>query len=136
MAYATWKSSLETGDTLVDSEHQEIFSLVNELHDAIVQRRERVAQDEILDSIIARAREHFVHEEALMRSVRYRGLLEQRKLHKAFLAETKRLSAEYECGETLLPITLAMFLHEWLVTHMRIEDRKIGEFIRERAANG
>ncbi len=136
MAYATWKSSLETGDTLVDSEHKEIFSLVNELHDAIVQRRERAAQDEILASITVTAREHFVHEEALMRSIHYPGLLEQKKLHKAFLAETKRLSAEYECGEARLPITLAMFLHEWLVTHMRVEDRKIGEFIRERAANG
>jgi len=134
MAYAKWKSSLETGDPLVDAEHREIFALVNRLHKSIVECHERAAQDEILALIVEKARAHFVHEEALMRSIHYPGLVDQKRLHKAFVAETGRLAAEYQSGEKHLPINLAMFLHEWLVTHMRTEDRKIGEFLRERAA--
>lgn len=134
MAYAKWKSSLETGDPIVDAEHQEIFALVNQLHDAIVQCAERAAQDDILASIVEKARAHFAHEEALMRAIRYPGRLDQKRMHKAFAVETGRLVAEYQSGEKHLPITLAMFLHEWLVTHMRVEDRKIGEFIRAHVA--
>ena len=134
MAYATWKSSLETGDPLVDAEHREIFALVNRLHDSIVQCHERAMQDDILALIVEKARAHFAHEEALMRSIRYPGLLDQRRMHKEFVAETGRLAAQYQSGEKRLPINLAMFLHQWLVTHMRVEDRKIGEFIRARAA--
>jgi hemerythrin len=133
MTYAIWDSTLETGNELVDSEHKQLFAIINELHDSIVERHDRRVQDDILVRLMMYARDHFTHEEELMRSIFYPGLVDQKRMHKEFSEEATILAAEYHSSEKLLPITLAMFLHDWLVKHIRIEDRKIGEFIREKA---
>lgn len=130
MATAKWDPLLETGNELVDSEHRAVFDLVVELHDSIVRKQSREAQDEILDHLIAHVEEHFVHEEALMRSMHYPGLVEQKRLHKEFTKEAGRLVAEHKAGEARLPITVAIYVYDWVLNHIRVEDRKIGEFIR------
>lgn len=130
MSQAEWDPSLETGNELVDSQHKEIFVLVNELHDSIVERRGREAQDEVLVRVMASVKDHFTDEEALMRSIHYPRLVEQMRLHREFRAEANRLSELYASGETRLPITLAVYLYDWFLTHVRTEDRRIVEFIR------
>lgn len=134
MTYAKWDPTLETGNELVDSQHKELFNIINELHDSIVDREDHEIQAAILARLMSYAEHHFTDEEALMRSIFYPGLTEQKAMHKAFKAEARELSNEYTSGKTLLPITLAIFLHDWLVKHIRIEDRKIGEFIRAKQA--
>lgn len=135
MVYAKWDPTLETGNELVDSEHRELLAIINELQNSIIERHDREIQDAIMVRLMAYARDHFKHEEELMRSVFYPGLVRQKQLHKEFAAEARRLMSDYESGRKLLPITLAMFLHEWLVKHIRGEDRKIGEYIRERESH-
>jgi hemerythrin-like metal-binding protein len=133
MAHASWDPALATGNELVDAEHIEIILMINELRDAISQARPREVQDDMLDRLMDHASSHFVHEEALMRSIYYPQLMEQKRLHKQFEAEAKRLSDEYRSGRKRLPITLAIFLQDWILKHIRNEDRKIGEFIRAQA---
>lgn len=134
MGYAKWDASLETGNELVDSEHRALFDLISELYDSIVNKDEREVQGDVLVRMVAYAHDHFAHEEALMRSISYPRLDDQMRFHAEFAAETKRLSDQYASGEMLLPITLAIFVYDWLVKHIRVEDRKIGEFIRAQNA--
>lgn len=130
MAYVTWDPSLETGNAAVDKQHRSLFDLLNELHDAIVNARGVDVQGEVLARMTDYAAVHFASEEALMRSINYPGLHEQQQMHEEFVAEVNRMSSDWRSGGTLLPITVAMFLREWLTKHIRNEDGKIGEFIR------
>ncbi|TLM98304.1 MAG: hypothetical protein FDZ75_02650, partial [Actinobacteria bacterium] len=90
-----WDPALATGNELVDQQHEKMFELVNELHESIVECRSCEVQDEVLSRVIEHAKSHFRDEEALMRSVGYPGLLEQRTLHREFEAEVKRMADEY-----------------------------------------
>ena len=130
MTYATWDPTLETGNELVDSQHKQLFELINELHDAIVDGDALETQQSILDRLLAYAETHFLDEEKLMASVGYPGLAAQQEMHREYTFETNRLAEDARASEMVLPITLAVFLHEWLTKHIRIEDRKIGEYIR------
>jgi hemerythrin-like metal-binding protein len=131
--YSQWDPSLETGSEIVDRQHRQLYDLINELHDSIVENHDRELQDDVLVRLMRYAELHFDDEENLMRSVGYPALADQRRMHGEFKAEAARLTETYRAGEVLLPITLAIFLHDWLVKHIRIEDKKIGEFIRARA---
>jgi hemerythrin-like metal-binding protein len=135
MARAKWNSALETGNLLVDGEHRHLFELINSLHDAIVAKADREQQEQLIFSIIEHVTAHFSHEEALMEETHFPGLRHQRVLHKEFMKKSRALVDEYLSGAVSLPITLELYLYDWLVTHVRTEDRLIGEHIRNSSAS-
>lgn len=130
MTRAKWNEALETGNLLVDGEHRRLFELINALHDAIVAKVERSEQERQIFTIIEHVKAHFAHEEALMEEIRFPGLRHQRVLHKGFVKQSQKLVDEYVSGAVALPITLELYLYDWLITHVRTEDRLIGEHIR------
>lgn len=134
MAQADWDRSLETGNDLVDSQHKTLYGQIGDLHDAIVEDQPRETQESILLELVEYAGRHFKDEEALMLRVGYPGLGDQKKMHSDFAAEAQRLMDEHTASDTAIPIALAVFLREWLLKHIRVEDRQIGEFIREKGA--
>lgn len=130
MAYVTWDPALQTGNEVVDRQHRGLYDLLNELYDSIVESPEIEAQDEVLSRMAEYAVVHFADEEGLMRSIDYPALGEQQRLHQEFVAEVGRMTEEWRSGGTLLPLTVAMFLRQWLAEHIGVEDKKIGDFIR------
>lgn len=130
MVRSGWNGSLETGDARVDEQHQLLFEKIAELQSAIVAKSSHAHVVELLDQVVTLAEEHFADEEALMASHGYPGLSEQRELHRRFHDDVDRMTAEFRAGGGTLPLRISVFLHEWLTRHMKIEDRKIVEFIR------
>ena len=130
MARSGWNESLETGDPQVDAQHRMLFEKIGELQAAIVAKASHDHVAKVLDQVISIASRHFEDEEALMASHGYPGLAEQRDLHQRFREDVGRMTAEFRSSDGTLPLQISVFLHEWLTRHMKIEDRKIVEFIR------
>ncbi len=130
MTYVIWDPALEIGNDLVDTQHKQLYETINELHDAVVSGEPIEVQESILMRLMEQAESHFHDEEDLMRSIGYPGLTDQQWMHAEFMAQAQRLTEEYRSNKAVLPITLAIFLQDWLVKHTRTEDKKIGEFIR------
>jgi hemerythrin len=130
MTYAEWDESLATGNELVDSQHKQLFELINELHDSILDGHALDAQEATLTRLMDYAETHFQAEEGLMASVGYPELTAQQEMHREYTFKTTRMLEEARANEPVLPITLAMFLYDWLSHHIRVEDKKIGEWIR------
>jgi hemerythrin len=131
MAHTGWTNSLETGDDRVDEQHRMLFDKIQALRAAIVAKADHDHVVALLDDVIAIAHLHFDDEEALMASYGYPDLAQQRELHQRFREDIARMTADFRSGEGTLPLKIAVFLHEWLTRHMKIEDRKIVDFIRE-----
>jgi len=131
MTRIEWDPALCTGDERVDSEHRALYALVAEM-DELVQGGEatEVVEDSLM-RVLSYAREHFGHEEGLMKSVGYPDLERHQQLHREFAAEAERLSIERLAGVHFSAEGLADFMHAWLNTHVATEDLKIGAFIRE-----
>lgn len=130
MARPSFDDSLMTGNPLVDAQHRALYEKVNELHDAIRNSQERTCIDDLVHDVVRLAQEHFADEEALMESHAYPGIDEQRRLHEEFRTDVAQMRSEYDSAGCGVPLRFAVFLHEWLVRHMRLEDRKIVAHIR------
>jgi len=51
MAYINWSDRYSVGNAHLDSQHQELFRIVNALHEAILERRSRDHLGELFEEL-------------------------------------------------------------------------------------
>ena len=91
---------------------------------------------EILNYLGNYVNTHFAHEEAFHQKVKYPYSKEHKAMHEGFKRKVlnainqneTRDNREIGVSNTDL-IRLNLFIKEWLMHHILIEDRKLGEFI-------
>ncbi len=133
MPVVEWDRKLETGHPLVDQQHQELFRLINSLHDGIVSGRAQPAITATLDGLARYVAQHFAVEEELMRTVAYPAAAAHRAEHAKLTAEATKIIADYRSGRVTLSVTLSMFLVTWLNHHIREVDQRMIAFVRKAA---
>jgi hemerythrin len=132
MPVAKWDDSYKTGFELVDAQHQELFSVVNDLYDAILAGRDRELVGPTLEKLSRYTVEHFRAEEALMVETNYPALDKHRTQHWKLTKDVQDLRRKYESGEAVLSITLASFLANWLRRHIKEEDMLLIRYVQSR----
>jgi hemerythrin-like metal-binding protein len=133
-AFAEWDPVLATGDSDVDAQHMGIFALVNEMHDLVEAGHGREAVDDSIDRIASYVHTHFAFEEELMERIAFPEIDEQVRQHRAFTDEIDNLRVEMVGGELVSSLGMLEYMRSWLIVHIGVEDRKIGEFIRSSAS--
>jgi hemerythrin len=131
MPLVTWDPTAEIGDALVDAQHQALFRMVNELHDALVAGAEKDRLISLLRGILAFAIEHFACEERLMARTGYPALERHVRKHHAL---TKQAMAVLEgsSGGLGVSLTMSQFLADWVRHHIAEEDRALIAWVRSR----
>ena len=130
MTVAIWDDSYRTGNKIVDAQHQELFRMVNELHDAIVAGKGREVMSPTLVKLANYTVEHFQEEERLMHEVNYPGLEGHQGKHKDLTDKVIALIGKYQTGEAVLAITLSRFLANWLTDHIKKEDIALIRYVQ------
>lgn len=131
MGQAKWNDSLLTGNEQVDVQHRALLALINELQVAVAERRESSEIDRIVARLQVLAVEHFRDEEALMEHHAYPGLERQKELHAEFLRKAAELT-DARAGDDSPRLRLLVYLHDWFVRHMKLEDSAIVRHIEAR----
>lgn len=119
-----WQESYKTGDAEIDTQHQALFEHVNQFlaaTDSAGKLRQATA-------LLQHTREHFVHEEQLMRRVSYPESGMHAKLHADLLVRLNALT-ERLGHDTVIDSELEEFLGTWLVHHMATADAKLASYI-------
>lgn len=129
-----WTAANAVGVAEIDAEHQQLFSMLNRLHRAMLGSvaREEVAQ--ILSQLSTYAEQHFQREEEWMRRGGYAGAAGHTKLHDQFTARIRDLTERISLGESLVSIELCVFLMQWLKTHTSSADVSAAQAIRSAGA--
>lgn len=122
---------LETGNTMIDQEHKELFEAVNRLLDACSKGQGRSSMEEAIRFLAAYVDKHFAHEEQLQQKSGYSGMA----AHKAFHAKYKKTLMEIVAQIPLADPSLADLgsLNKHvavLVNHIRTEDKKLSAFLK------
>jgi hemerythrin-like metal-binding protein len=123
-----WKPEYSIRDARVDSQHERLFLLYNQIaamtHGSGEQ--ERLIRELYKDAVL-----HFAEEEALMATVNYpeKDFERHRRSHQLFFRTVKRLGTQ--SAETALD-----FFREWLVRHILSEDQDVGRFLQGRTREG
>ncbi len=127
MALIEWKDEYSVSVNRFDREHQKLFSLLNELNDAMGKGQGRFVVQGVLQQLMNYTRQHFASEEAAMRSVGFPGLASHIAEHRELTAKVEKFSAEYSKGDTSITIDVLYFLRDWLDHHILTTDRKYKE---------
>jgi len=130
MTHLDWTEELHVGNAPINAQHKELFSIGNELIDAI---KDDKGQD-ILLSIFERLQDytayHFKAEEKYMEEIGYPDLPAHAAQHAILLIRTGTLKKLIENGEPISPVSVAEFIREWITTHIMQQDVLIEEHAR------
>lgn len=117
----------------MDRQYKHLFTLVNDLHHAIVSGHGRDQVGPVLKELARYTVDHFAMEEALMRERGYPELGRHRGKHEALKAEVVALIGRFDQGEAALPSTLSRFLADWVTQHIKEEDRGLVAWLKAQA---
>jgi len=123
MAFFTWNNSYSVGVRQFDTEHQKLFSIMNELYDGMKAGKGKDVLDGVLQKLIGYTEQHFSAEEAIMGRAGYTGLPSQVEQHRQFTAKMKDFQAQYRAGGVALSVQLLDYLRDWLTSHIAGADK-------------
>jgi len=125
-AVLEWDQSFATTIAQFDQQHRKLFDMVNELHDAMQQKRSKEAIGSILGRLIEYTASHFGAEEEAFRKSGYPGEAEHKQHHAKLVEQVLDLQRKFNAGETLLTQSVIEFLQDWLINHIKGVDKKYG----------
>ena len=129
MALFTWNDKHSVGVKAMDGEHLELYEAINELYDAVLQRKDRSLTGPLLRKVEKCTRAHFASEEAVLESTKYPELSVHRLKHQALVAEIDELAARFEHGDVNLTGQSLNFLRYWFNAHIQNDDLSYGPWL-------
>ena len=128
-----WQPSYSMGINLIDEHHMELINLTNRLFRSCMsgQGQER-SRSIFLDSIhdaVDYIGYHFSAEEKIMERVNYPELKNHKKQHTDFVKEVYTRVDDFNSGRYSNPLSFVYFLKDWVLHHIAVCDKKIGEYI-------
>lgn len=127
-----WTPDLSVGVKHIDNQHKIWFEKANALFEAGREQRAKEYINQMIDFLDEYTKEHFRDEEAYMEEINYPELNAQKRAHASFVNDLAKLKSDYnESGGNLRVILNAnKMVINWLTNHIRIMDKKIGEYVR------
>ena len=126
-----WDQSFATGVGRYDDAHKVLFRMVNDLHDAMQQKRSKEAVGQILNGLAEYTVNHFADEERAFDQTNYPGSAEHKQLHKKLVDQVVELQGKFRSGETVLSQDIITFLQDWLINHIKGADKKYGPHLNK-----
>jgi hemerythrin len=125
--------SLETGNALIDQEHQELLATINRLLE-VCRKGERDAElNETLQSMKTYTEKLFDDEEAIQRQYSYPEYPAHRLCHEAYKNMVAELCERFQEGGATeeLVCEVNTSLAGCFIAHIRREDKKFAAYLRE-----
>lgn len=127
-----WTEAHSVNIAELDRQHQKLLETVNELNDALRSREGQSAVGKILERLVQYAGEHFTAEEALMERHGFPGLPMHRAQHESFRQKLAGFLDDYRAGKAGVPVSLLLFMNDWVRQHMMKTDKRYSRFLNAR----
>lgn len=132
-----WRDSYNVGVGIVDQQHKDLLDKLNEFLDACMKQK---GKDQIIETLTFLKNytvEHFKDEEELMLKYQFPEYAEHKQEHDDFVKIVLDLEEGIKVkGPTILTtLKLNRTLTDWLITHISVNDAKIGEYLRTKAVS-
>lgn len=118
-----WTDNLNTGISVIDTQHKRIVEYINKLYDALSTQADKAAVREVINELVDYTMTHFAFEEGMLDAVSYAQLEEHRALHAQFAAQVRELSGSFDRNEHA-SVELNNLMVTWLFNHILHEDAK------------
>jgi len=125
-----WTQNLSVGVQSIDHQHKTLFEKANKLFEAGRNNKSKEFISELLDFLDDYTKQHFHSEEIYMKSISYPGYDAQKKMHTDFISALSKLKKDYQDsgGNILVILNANQMVSDWLLKHISVEDKKIGDY--------
>lgn len=123
----TFTSDLATGNTMIDTQHKQLFTAINNLLDACSKGNGRQTIETTCHFLENYTTKHFGDEEKLQQQSHYPDYLNHKKYHDQFKKTVKEISMELsQKGPSILLVNkITTSVGNWLVSHIKQQDMKV-----------
>ena len=129
MALLSWSTQYSIGNDLIDTEHQELFRLINAFHDLWQEKRDPQTIAVLLNQLVAYAEMHFQHEETIMLDAEFPRLAEHQQVHESMVDNIFKLRQSFEHHHDHLEMNTMKFVKSWLLEHIIQNDYLFRDFL-------
>ena len=124
-----WNDSYSVKIADIDAQHQKLFRICHDLHEAMMVGRAQATVAETVDKLVQYVQVHFTYEERLMRDAGFPNYLAHKALHQELTRQVLQFQKDLQDKKTVT-VTLLPFLKKWLVEHIMTEDLKYAPFVK------
>jgi len=124
-----WSTNLSVGIAELDEDHRHLVELVNRLYATMKGKRGKEEIGSILDDLIRYTADHFGREERLFSKYGYPDSERHNRIHRKLVEQVSAFREDFARGTAMVDMELLNFLRDWLVNHIKIEDKKYGPFL-------
>ena len=133
MPLMSWNEKMAVGVRLLDTDHQKLVGLLNELYDAVMKGQGKETLGKVLDGLVDYTKIHFAHEEKFFAQTNYPAAAAHKKEHDALTRQVLEVQKKYQSGRTVaLSLEVMNFLKNWLVNHIQASDQKYGPYLNSK----
>lgn len=133
MAYQLTPDLL-TGNKLIDEEHKQLITAINDLLAACAAGKGRMELEKTTRFLYDYTARHFADEERLQQQYQYPDYVNHKKYHEGFKKVVAELCKKLEeQGPTVALVgEVNSAIAGWLISHIKREDVKVAAYIREK----
>jgi hemerythrin len=124
-----WNDSYSVNVRVIDQQHQTLFSMISELHDAMLAKKANGVIEKVLTGLVNYTKTHFRDEEGMLAKAKYPELPQHKVIHDGFVAKAAELQRKYKAGSLVLSIETLNFLGSWIRDHILVMDRKYSAYL-------
>ena len=130
MSFLPWSDNYSVHIRAIDSDHKELFGTVNQLHEAIEQRRSHEEVSFTINLLARYVKEHFAREEQIMAQYGYPKLAQHKGQHQRLKHMVQAIRRIHdEAPDRLDPKKLLTFLSDWLTNHIIRSDMEYAAYL-------
>lgn len=119
-----WKDSFRSGNHLIDSQHQTLFEIANELIDMVLALRSMETISSIVSRLIDEVSRHFLDEEQILSSANFPGLSEHVEAHRLLLEKARGMATDLTDGAATAGNVFQFLVHDMVLHHMLTCDQE------------
>lgn len=135
MGLIKWQEEFTVDNKTMDQQHQKLVEIINELHEAMLQKKGNETLMKTLSQLIDYTKNHFETEEKFMRQHQFAGYEEHKALHDSLVTQVLDYKQQLEKGKLALSVKIMKFLERWLMDHIVGTDKKLGKFLADKGVN-
>jgi hemerythrin len=133
MPLMEWDKKMSVGVDLLDTDHQKLVKMLNDLYAAMMEGHGKESLGKILDELVAYTMVHFAHEENFFSQTNYPDFTAHKEEHDELTRQVLEVQKKYKAGATGTPsIEVMTSLKEWLVKHIMGCDKKYGPYLNSK----
>ena len=132
MAYQ-FTPDLETGNSTIDAQHKQLIQAINNLLNACASGKGRAELEQTTKFLSDYTAKHFADEEKLQQQNHYPDCTNHKKYHEGFKVVVANLVKKLNTEGATVPLVgeVNSAIAGWLITHIKREDTKVAEHIRQ-----